>query len=120
MHQPRRESRRTRRPGQHSLIWVANRGDKACVELLISRKADVNHASPDGGFALLGAASGGHQEVCEMLLKAGAGKSMTDRAGQTAAQRARANGKVDVAAFIESWGLSDVSWLFPERNVVKE
>jgi len=73
-----------------ALYAASHKGNKDSVKLLLAQpgvKLDETH---DGGdTALMVAAEGGHAEIVEMLLKAGADVSITDEAGETAITRAQ-------------------------------
>jgi ankyrin repeat protein len=57
------------------------RGDKEAVRTLLKQGADVNQAQGDGMTALHWAAAGGHVDLVEMLLYAGANVRATTRLG---------------------------------------
>lgn len=89
--------------GETALMSAACYRQKAAVEFLVARNANVNHTNRVGGFALSDAAESGDKDICKMLLEAGADKDKEFR-GKTAAQWATAGGHKDLVAFIESWG----------------
>jgi Ankyrin repeats (3 copies)/Ankyrin repeat len=68
-----------------ALIWHSYKGNKSSAVLLLAQpgiKLDVTNI--DGDTALMVAAEQGHAEIVEMLLKAGANVSITDKRGETA------------------------------------
>ena len=71
-----------------ALYAASHKGNKDSVKLLLAQpgiKLDETH---DGGeTALMVAAEGGHAEIVDMLLKAGAKVSITDISGETAVTR---------------------------------
>jgi len=73
-----------------ALYAASHKGNKDSVKLLLAQpgvKLDETH---DGGdTALMVAAEGGHAEIVEMLLKAGANVNITDIGGETAITRAQ-------------------------------
>ena len=73
-----------------ALYAASHKGNKDSVKLLLAQpgiKLDETH---DGGdTALMVAAEGGHAEIVEMLLKAGANVRITDISGETAITRAQ-------------------------------
>ena len=73
-----------------ALYAASHKGNKDSVKLLLAQpgvKLDETH---DGGdTALMVAAEGGHAEIVEMLLKAGANVNITDIGGGTAITRAQ-------------------------------
>lgn len=83
-------------------MFAAARDHKVAVEFLIARKANVNQLDKHGAGALHCAAFYGHKDVCEVLLKAGADKSIVFK-GNNSAQCAAARGHKELAAFIDSW-----------------
>lgn len=85
------------------LILAVQHVHKDCVVFLISRKANVNYIDKHNEvFALAACASAGNREICEILLKAGADKTLTNE-GKTASQYASDHGYKDVALFIDLW-----------------
>lgn len=81
--------------GRTPLSVACSLGYQPAVELLIARKANVNLKT-----TLLIAVISGRREICEILLRAGADKTVKAD-GKTAAQWAADK---DLAALIESWG----------------
>jgi len=67
--------------------------------MLISLKANVNHKSNDGEYPLYKAAYRGHKDICELLLKAGADKTVKCPM-KTPAQVASERGHKEVAALL--------------------
>lgn len=65
------------------LSFAAGFGADA-VKLLLKAGADVNWADPDGGTALMAAASAGDEAVIRLLLDAGANPNAEDKDGHTA------------------------------------
>lgn len=70
---------------------VASR-NAASVALLIERGADVNARQQVGYTPLMGAASGGRDDIAELLLRHGADASLRSDEGKTAADIAREHG----------------------------
>ena len=71
--------------GYTALIGASSKGNKNSAVLLLAQpgiKLDVINI--DGDTALMAAAEHGHVEIVEMLLKAGANVSITDKRGETA------------------------------------
>jgi len=60
---------------------AAEAGNKAAVQALIQKKADVNAAQTDGATALHWAAHKGNLEMAEMLIKAGANVKVSNKFG---------------------------------------
>ena len=50
--------------------WAASVGSKASVELYIRKGRDINATDGEGRTLLLIAASGGHSDICRLLLDA--------------------------------------------------
>src|SRR5436305_12123539 len=66
------------------LADAAMRGDKAALRTLLSQKADVNAAQPDGATALQWAAYNDDMEMADLLIAAGANAKAANREGVTA------------------------------------
>ncbi len=77
--------------GFSPLFWASYRGNKDSVKLMLARPGILldDKTKDDGRTALMAAAEQGHGEIVEMLLKAGAGVSITSRLGETAASLAQ-------------------------------
>ena len=74
-----------RRYGHTALFWASYRGNKNSVKLLLAQPGiKLDETDVDGDTALMAAAEHGHAEIVEMLLKAGANVSITDKRGETA------------------------------------
>ena len=73
-----------------ALYAASHKGNKDSVKLLLAQPGiKLDETNDDGDTALMVAAEGGHAEIVEMLLKAGANVSITDIGGETAATRAQ-------------------------------
>jgi hypothetical protein len=73
-----------------ALFWASFKGYKDSVKLLLSQPGiKLDAIDIDGGTALMAAAENGHAEIAEMLLKAGANVSITDKRGETATSLAQ-------------------------------
>ena len=73
-----------------ALIWASYKGNKDMVKLLLAQPGiKLDAISIDGDTALMAAAEQGHLEIAEMLLKAGANVSITDKRGETATSLAQ-------------------------------
>jgi hypothetical protein len=95
-----------------ALFWASARGNKNSVKLLLAQsgiKLDV--IDIDGDTALMAAAERGQAEIVEMLLKAGANLSITDKRGETATslaqkelekQQARLRKQQDIISTLQS------------------
>ena len=95
--------------GRTTLMAAAERGDELLVGLLLERGGEVNAVErPELGYggrrhkgsdmtALMFAARGGHDEVVDLLLRAGAIASIHNSVGKTALQQALDNGHEVVA-----------------------
>ncbi len=70
---------------------VASRNAET-VALLINRGADVNARQQVGYTPLMGAASGGREDLADMLLRHGADPSLVSEDGKTAASIAKEHG----------------------------
>lgn len=74
-----------------ALYAASHKGNKDAVKLLLAQpgiKLDAT-SDDDGDTALMVAAEGGHAEIVDMLLKAGANVNITDIGGETAITRAQ-------------------------------
>lgn len=65
-------------------LYVAIRGGKECVAVLLGAGADVNGLQPDGSTALITAADIGSDSCVDLLIKAGADVNTMDKSGKTA------------------------------------
>ena len=73
-----------------ALYAASLKGNKDAVKLLLAQPGiKLDEKNDDGDTALMAAAEGGHAEIVDMLLKAGANVSITDIGGETAATRAQ-------------------------------
>ena len=73
-----------------ALYAASHKGNKDSVKLLLAQPGVKLDETNDGGdTALMVAAEGGHAEIVEMLLKAGANVNITDIGGETAITRAQ-------------------------------
>jgi ankyrin repeat protein len=82
------------RPALNAYAW---RDDKARVEKLLARGADVNAQDNDGDTALHGAAQTGNVEVIRMLLDKGANPNVKNKVGGTPLMWAAVHGNRDAA-----------------------
>src|SRR5690606_6838270 len=87
----------TNRYGGTALIPAAERGHVKTVKTLIEAGVAVDHVNNLGWTALLEAiilGNGGqqHQQIVDLLLKAGANPDLADREGVTPLQHARSRG----------------------------
>ena len=69
--------------GDLPLVDAVKSGDKAAVRALLSQRADVNAAQPDGATALAWAAQRDDLESAELLLQAGANVNAANEYGAT-------------------------------------
>ena len=73
-----------------ALFWASFKGNKDLVKLLLAQPGiKLDAINIDGDTALMAAAEHGHAEIVEMLLKAGANVSITDKRGETATSLAQ-------------------------------
>ena len=97
----------TNRFGGTALIPAADRGHVEMVRALLDRTdVDVDHVNGLGWTALLEAVilgDGGraHQEIVELLVDAGADRSIADGAGVTALEHARTSGYTEMVSILE-------------------
>ena len=76
--------------GHTALFWASFNGHKNIAKLLLAQPGiQLNAINIDGDTALMAAAEKGHLEIVEMLLKAGAKVSITNKRGETAASLAQ-------------------------------
>ena len=73
-----------------ALFWASFKGYKDLVKLLLAQPGiQLDAINIDGDTPLMAAAEKGHAEIAEMLLKAGANVSITDKRGETATSLAQ-------------------------------
>jgi ankyrin repeat protein len=78
--------------GRASLLWAAEKGHKAAVQLLLDNGADLESKDNDGRTPLSWTAAKGHEAVVQLLLDKGADPESRDNDGQTPLLWAAANG----------------------------
>jgi ankyrin repeat protein len=89
--------------GPSEVADAAARGDRAAVQALIAKKADVNAPQSDGATALHWAVYRGNRELAAVLMRAGANPKAANREGVTPMWLASVNGDAAmVAALIEA------------------
>ena len=81
---------------QAEIVDAASKGNKAEIERLLKRGADVNTQQADGATALQWAAYRGDSKLAELLLKAGAKPGLANRDGATPLWLAAARGDAAV------------------------
>jgi uncharacterized protein len=74
------------------VIEAVRRRDQKALNTLLSARADVNAAQPDGATALAWAVHLGQREMADALIKAGANVNAADEHGDTPLTLASANG----------------------------
>lgn len=89
------------RPALSAYVW---RDDKARVEKLLARGADVNAVDNDGDTALHGAAQSGNVEIVRLLLDKGANPNAKNKVGGTPLMWAAVYGHTDAARSLLSKG----------------
>jgi ankyrin repeat protein len=99
----------TNRYGGTALIPAAERGHVETVRALIEAGVAVDHINKLGWTALLEAiilGSGGerHEQIVNMLLKAGANPNLADREGATPLQHARSHGYRNIESVLLAAG----------------
>ncbi len=77
---------------ESSIADAAMNGDRAAVQLLLQKKADVNAPQADGATAIQWAAYRDDLELAELLIAAGANPKTPNREGATAMQLASLRG----------------------------
>ena len=103
--------------GESTLIDAVKRGDSAAVLALISRKADVNAAQPDGTTALHFAVSRSDLSSVELLVRSGANVRAANRYGVTPLQLASTNGHVAIVERLLAAG-ADPNTAMPDGETV--
>jgi ankyrin repeat protein len=86
-------------PG-HALIDAVQNDDRAAVESLLGRHADVNARQEDGATALSWAAVRCNHQIAELLLKAGANPNLVNEQGVGPLYLAMMNGATDLAKLL--------------------
>lgn len=92
-----------------ALIAAAHHGHVEAIRLLLARKPNVDHVNNLGWTALMEAVvlgDGGprHTETVRLLIAAGAGASIPDRAGATPLAHARQRGYTEMIKVLEAAG----------------
>jgi ankyrin repeat protein len=76
--------------GFTALFGASYKGNNYAVKLLLAQPGiKLDEITDEGDTALMAAAEHGHADIVEMLLKAGAKVSITDKVGETAITRAQ-------------------------------
>ena len=89
------------RPALSAYVW---RDEKASVEKLLARGADVNLQDNDGDTALHGAAENGNVEIMRLLLDKGANPNTKNKVGGTPLMWAAVRGNHDAAELLLNRG----------------
>jgi ankyrin repeat protein len=89
--------------GYSPLMLAAYAGHAEAFDLLLDRGADPCSADAAGNSVLMGAVFKGHRAMVERLLSAGADLRVKNHAGLDARAFATTFGRVDVAAFLETY-----------------
>ena len=84
-----------------ALMSASASGQRACAEVLLAARADVNYAAADGQTALHQVSRRGHSSLARVLLAHGADASALTAYGASAADLARWHGHRDVAAALQ-------------------
>jgi len=82
------------------LHCAAGQGHHGVVELLLSRKADIQAADAEGRTSLHFAARRGHQDIVRILLSGGANAEVMDAKGRTALHFAAGYGSEKVVEML--------------------
>lgn len=90
--------------GLTALHWACANGQKAAVELLLLRRADVGVVGDNGENALLLAACYGHRDIAALLLDKGMDINSSDELGNTALMFAAFNDHAQCASLLVEWG----------------
>jgi ankyrin repeat protein len=107
-----------------SVADAAMTGDRATVDLLLHKKADVNAAQTDGATALEWAAYRDDLEIAGLLIASGANPKIPNREGATALQLASLHGSaamieklLNAGALVNERGLNgETPLMFAARN----
>ncbi len=103
---------------------AAMNGDRAAVQLLLQKKADVNAPQADGATAIEWAAYRDDLELADLLIAAGANPKIPNREGATALQLASLHGSaamikklLDAGAAVNERGVNgETPLMFAARN----
>ena len=90
--------------GYTALMVAAMNGMPHIVQLLVSKKADVNLQSKAGKDALMIAAFEGHLNICKLLRNSGALLDQRDKGGNTALHLATDGGNLDIIRWMVAEG----------------
>jgi len=91
-----------------ALFRATREGNTAMVRSLLSgHNIDVNATDESGSTPLLEAARYGHDEICRILIAAGANLKVKDRDGKTALQLAIQGNHDDVVRVLKQAGASE-------------
>ena len=81
--------------GFTALLWAAWNGHYAVVDVLLKRRADIEHTDEDGQTALFHAAWYGHHLVVSLLLEEGADPNKADNEGEAPLSAAARSGSYE-------------------------
>lgn len=88
--------------GFSPLMLAAKAGAAACVQALLAKKVRIDiRNEPDGDTALILAAYEGHLDVVQLLVKAGASRSLANKDGDNALRAAQVAGNVSVSKYLQ-------------------
>ena len=82
------------------MVYAAGNGHTATVDLLLSKGIAVNAAYENRLTALMWASGFGHQSTVQLLLDRGADPALVANRGKTAAQIAKENNFLPLAALL--------------------
>jgi ankyrin repeat protein len=84
------------------------------VDLILAQPGvDVDRRDGYGNTALMTAAAGGKQNICEQLLKARASRKAQDPEGKTATVLALERGHILTSRIVERWNMHEQRAIFP-------